>query len=151
MRCLDLFCCGGGAGMGYHLAGMEVVGVDIEPQPKYPFAFVQEDALEYLAAHGHEFDFIHASPPCQGYSHLTPAKNKGDHERMIPAVRELMIKTGKPYVIENVAGARAAAQTLRGGAGMTHNTPGAVMVFASVCNSLGTLGGYVAARAGEPA
>lgn len=106
MRCLDLFCCGGGAGMGYHLAGMEVVGVDIEPQPKYPFAFVQGDALEYLAAHGHEFDFIHASPPCQGYSHLTPAKNRGDHERMIPAVRDLMIATGKPYVIENVAGAR---------------------------------------------
>ena len=106
MWCLDLFCCGGGAGMGYHLAGMEVVGVDIEPQPKYPFQFVQADALEYLAAHGHEFDFIHASPPCQGYSHLTPAKNKADHERMIPAVRELMIKTGKPWVIENVAGAR---------------------------------------------
>lgn len=92
--------------MGYYMAGMEVLGVDIEPQPKYPFQFVQGDALEYLAAHGHEFDFIHASPPCQGYSHLTPAKNKGDHERMIPAVRELMIKTGKPYVIENVAGAR---------------------------------------------
>lgn len=106
LRCLDLFCCGGGAGMGYHLAGMEVTGVDIEPQPKYPFKFVQGDALEYLAAHGHEFDFIHASPPCQGYSHLTPAKNKGDHERMIPAVRELMIKIGKPWVIENVAGAR---------------------------------------------
>ena len=62
--------------------------------------------LEYLEAHGHEYDLIHASPPCQGYSHLTPAKNKGDHEKLIPAVRALMQNLGKPYVIENVAGAR---------------------------------------------
>ena len=99
MRCLDLFCCGGGAGMGYHLAGMEVVGVDIEPQPKYPFAFVQEDALEYLAAHGHEFDFIHASPPCQGYSHLTPAKNKGDHDAVTASPGRLAVPHDRPLAV----------------------------------------------------
>lgn len=104
MRCLDLFCCGGGAGMGYHLAGMEVVGVDIEPQPKYPFAFVQGDALEYLAAHGHEFDFIHASPPCQGYSVLK-GLGGGDTPKLIGDVRELLKQIGKPWVIENVQGA----------------------------------------------
>jgi len=106
MKLLDLFCCGGGAGMGYHMAGFDVTGIDIEPQPKYPFKFIQDDALDYLEKHGHEFDFIHASPPCQGYSNLTPVKNKGDHEKMIPAVRELLVKSGKPFAIENVAGAR---------------------------------------------
>lgn len=92
--------------MGYHLAGFEVVGVDIAPQPRYPFTFVEADALEFLAEFGHEFDAIHASPPCQGYSHLTPAESKGNHEKMIPAVRELCKASGKPYVIENVAGAK---------------------------------------------
>jgi len=105
-KALDLFCCEGGAGMGYALAGYEVTGVDIVPRPRYPFAFVLGDALEYLEAHGHEYDLLHASPPCQGYSHLTPAKNRGDHAKLIPAVRALMQKLGKPYVIENVAGAR---------------------------------------------
>ena len=106
LRLLDLFCCGGGAGMGYSQAGWDVTGVDIKPQPRYPFAFVQADALEYLAAHGWEYDAIHASPPCQGYSHLTPAKNRGDHAKLIPALRSLLIEVGKPYIIENVAGAR---------------------------------------------
>ena len=105
-RLLDLFCCQGGAGMGYHLAGMGVVGVDNEPQPRYPFAFVLGDALEYLGAYGHEYDMIHASPPCQGYSHLTPEGHKRNYPKLIPALRKMLRATGKPYVIENVAGAR---------------------------------------------
>ena len=68
-RLLDLFCGAGGAAMGYHRAGfVEIVGVDNAPQPRYPFEFVQGDALEYVLEHGHKFDAIHASPPCQAYS-----------------------------------------------------------------------------------
>jgi DNA (cytosine-5)-methyltransferase 1 len=93
--------------MGYHLAGFEVVGVDIAPQKRYPFQFIQADALEYLAAHGHEFDAIHASPPCQAYSVM---KNPNPeyckpHPELIEPVRDLLISTGKPYIIENVVGA----------------------------------------------
>lgn len=106
VRLLDLFCCEGGAGMGYALAGMTVHGVDIEPQPRYPFSFTQRDALEYLEAHGHEYDMIHASPPCQGYSHLTPAEHKDKYPKLIPQLREMLKRLGKPYVIENVQGAR---------------------------------------------
>lgn len=105
-KCLDLFCCQGGAGMGYSNAGFEVVGVDIEQQPNYPFEFVQADALEYLEKHGHEFDIIHASPPCQGYSHLTPKDHKDNHEKLIDKLRVLLKRIGKPYIIENVAGAK---------------------------------------------
>jgi DNA (cytosine-5)-methyltransferase 1 len=104
--CLDLFCCQGGAGMGYSQAGMQVHGVDIEPQPKYPFDFTQGDALEYLREHGHKFDLIHASPPCQGYSHLTPAEHKGKYPKLIPELRQILKDMGKPYVIENVQGAK---------------------------------------------
>jgi DNA (cytosine-5)-methyltransferase 1 len=106
-RLLDLFCCAGGAGMGYHRAGFEVVGVDIEPQPRYPFEFHQADALEYLAAHGHEFDAIHASPPCQEYSKAAQQwRTFGkEYPDMVAQTRKALKATGKPYVIENVPGA----------------------------------------------
>jgi DNA (cytosine-5)-methyltransferase 1 len=103
-RLLDLFCGAGGAGMGYHRAGFEVVGVDIKPQPHYPFEFHQADALEYLAEHGHEFDVIHASPPCQGYS-VTKSLHDKKYPMLIEDVRKELIKTSKPYIIENVPGA----------------------------------------------
>jgi DNA (cytosine-5)-methyltransferase 1 len=112
MRLLDLFCCAGGAAMGYHRAGFdEIVGVDIAPQPRYPFAFVQADALEYVAKHGQEFDAIHASPPCQGYSR-TQSLQGNDHPMLIEDTRKLLQATGKPYVIENVKGAPLKDTTL---------------------------------------
>lgn len=105
-RLLDLFCCAGGAGLGYSKAGFDVVGIDIDPQPNYPLPFIQTDALnlepEFIAG----FDAIHASPPCQSYSDL--AKRNGNaHEwpRLIEPVRELLIRSGLPYIIENVDGA----------------------------------------------
>jgi len=105
MKLLDLFCGAGGAAMGYHRAGFEVVGVDINPQPRYPFEFHQADAFEYLAAHGHDFDVIHASPPCQGYSQTQRIwKNRKGHPKMINELRDILVKTGKPFVIENVKG-----------------------------------------------
>lgn len=107
-RLLDLFCGAGGAGTGYHRAGFDVVGVDIKPQPRYPFGFVQADALEYCAAHGHEFDAIHASPPCQAYSVATkvhgPVRVAATHPDLVEPTRELLNKIGKPWVIENVPG-----------------------------------------------
>lgn len=101
-RLLDLFCCGGGAGMGYQRAGFDVTGVDIAPQPRYPFEFRQGDALEYLLKHGHEFDAIHASPPCQAYSKL--AHLSRESPALIPKTRAALEKTGKLWVIENVVG-----------------------------------------------
>lgn len=89
--------------MGYHLAGYEVVGVDIRPQPHYPFTFIQEDALTFPLV---GFDLIHASPPCQFASVLT-AQHRSKHPNLIPAIRERLQAEGRPYVIENVAGARA--------------------------------------------
>jgi DNA (cytosine-5)-methyltransferase 1 len=103
-RCLDLFCGGGGAAMGYHRAGFEVVGVDNKPQPKYPFKFIQADALSYAIAAANDFDFIHASPPCQAYSNITPDKSK--HKGLIALTRKVLQFVGKPYVIENVPGAK---------------------------------------------
>lgn len=101
MRALDLFCCAGGAGMGLHQAGFDVVGVDIEFQPNYPFKFVQADALTYPLD---GFDFIWASPPCQAF---TKAKKLQDneHPNHIPAIRKRLQRTTKPYCIENVPGA----------------------------------------------
>lgn len=92
--------------MGYHRAGFEIVGVDIEPQPRYPFEFHQGDAIEFLLAHGHEFDAIHASPPCQRYSMMQHIyKNQDRHPDLVGPTRDALIATGKPYVIENVCGA----------------------------------------------
>jgi hypothetical protein len=104
---LDLFCGAGGAGMGYHQAGFEVVGVDIAPQPSYPFEFVQADALEFLAreATSTRWAAIHASPPCQSSSALTKGTNKGrEHPDLIPQTRELLARFRGPTFIENVQG-----------------------------------------------
>ena len=104
LRLLDLFSGEGGAGMGYHQAGFEVVGVDIDPQPRYHFEFHQADAFEYLNAHGDEFDVIHASPPCPAYSTITPDPTR--HPRLIGRTRRALTELGRPYVIENVDGAK---------------------------------------------
>jgi hypothetical protein len=104
MRILDLYSCAGGAAVGYHRAGFEVVGVDIAPQPNYPFEHHVADALDFLAVHGHEFDAIHASPPCQDYSALK-AVHGNEWPRLIEPTRDLLEEIGRPYVIENVQGA----------------------------------------------
>ena len=65
MKLLDLFCCAGGAALGYHRAGFDVTGIDINPQPNYPFVFLQGSALELPDEFLMQFDAIHASPPCQ--------------------------------------------------------------------------------------
>lgn len=105
MRMLDLFSCAGGAAMGYARAGWDVVGVDIEAQPDYPFEHHVADAIEYVTAHGHEFDAVHASPPCQSSSALTKGTNKGrEYPDLIPATREALDALDRPYIIENVQG-----------------------------------------------
>lgn len=107
-RILDLCCGVGGATRGYQLAGAIVTGVDINPQPDYcGDEFIQADAIEYLRRTGAAgFDFIHASWPCQASCALTTGTNKGrEYPQLIPAGRDAMNATGKPWVIENVAGA----------------------------------------------
>lgn len=98
-RLLDLYCKAGGCSMGYHRAGFDVVGVDIEPQPNYPFEFYQADALTYSLD---GFDAYHASPPCPGYSVLAAMHPDREWPLLIEPTRERLIATGKPYVIENV-------------------------------------------------
>lgn len=119
-RLLDLFCGAGGAAMGYHRAGFEVVGVDIEPQPRYPFEFVQADALwimDVLLGRGSlcptmetrywltDFDVIHASPPCQAYSvSRHRSQHRRQHPDLIPPIRRALRSIRRPWVIENVIG-----------------------------------------------
>ncbi len=108
-RLLDLFCGAGGAATGYSRAGFDVVGVDIKPQPRYPFEFVQDDALALLSTYPWwdepPFDAIHASPPCQAFSPLQRLHKEREYPRLIEPTRELLEATGLPYVIENVPGA----------------------------------------------
>lgn len=105
MKILDLYCKQGGASRGYELAGFEVVGVDIEAQPRYPYEFVQADAIEYLQTQDlSRFSAIHASPPCQKHSRLNAIWRR-DYPDLIAATREALIEIGLPYVIENVQGA----------------------------------------------
>jgi DNA (cytosine-5)-methyltransferase 1 len=106
MKMLDLYCGAGGAGMGYSLAGFDVVGVDINPQRNYPFAFHRADAIDYLAQHGWEFDAIHASPPCQSYSQMSNCRPglAETYPDLVAATRAMLDFLGKPYVMENVVG-----------------------------------------------
>lgn len=105
-RLLDLFCGAGGAAMGYHRAGFEVVGIDIAPQPNYPFEFWQCDALTFLSylENRRRFDVIHASPPCQAYSTLGSLSEK-TYPDLYEPTRERLLESGLPWVIENVIGA----------------------------------------------
>ena len=106
---LDLFCGAGGAAMGYHRAGFEVVGVDILPQPHYPFEFIQDDALDFLVGGGWAWigaSAIHASPPCQAYTsmrHLGKRAGEGAPD-LVDRTRELLEQTGLDWIMENVAG-----------------------------------------------
>ncbi len=101
-RLLDLFCGAGGAAMGYHRAGFEVIGVDNKPQPHYPFEFHQADALTFPLE---GFDAYHASPPCQAWSVMQNTNHmRKDHPELIVPTRELLKHTRKPFVIENVPG-----------------------------------------------
>ena len=128
-RLLDLFCGAGGAAMGYHRAGFDVVGVDRRPQPNYPFEFVQADALLFLdnimkdgwypkpPIRISDFDAIHASPPCPAYSTATGISgDRTAHPDLVGPVRELLEATGLPYVIENVIGAPVHGPILCGAA-----------------------------------
>jgi DNA (cytosine-5)-methyltransferase 1 len=101
-RLLDLFCGAGGAAVGYHRAGFEVVGVDVAPQPRYPFEFHQADAMTFPLD---GFDVIHASPPCQAFTSLRAMHNARPHADLLTPTRGRLVGWGGPYVIENVPGA----------------------------------------------
>lgn len=103
-KLLDLFCCEGGAGTGYSMAGFEITGVDIKYQKNNPHNLIVSDAIEYALKYSKQYDAIHASPPCQSYSkalkHLAKPQPK-----LISLVRDILENSGKPYIIENVPGA----------------------------------------------
>lgn len=109
---LDLFCGAGGAGMGYYRAGFDVIGVDIKPQPRYPFDFVQSDALEFALSFDFPVDAIHASPPCQRYSSMSNCRPglADDYPDLVWQTREMVASVGAPWVIENVEGSALLSQ-----------------------------------------
>lgn len=105
---VDLFCGAGGASMGLHRAGFEVIGVDVKPQPRYPFRFIQADALQFDFAK-HRPVFVWASPPCQKFSPLAFRwDNHDEHPDYIDPIRQRLkawARSGGLYAIENVEGA----------------------------------------------
>lgn len=109
-KLLDAFCGEGGAGEGYRRAGWDVTGVDNDPKrlALYPGECVEADAVEFILEHGHEYAAIHASPTCTGYSRGTVAipDRLARYDRLIGVTREALRMVGRPYIIENVAGAR---------------------------------------------
>ena len=106
MKLLDLYCGAGGAARGYQQAGFHVTGIDIVDQPRYAGDnFIQADALEYVAAHGHEYDVISSSPPCQAGCMLTAGTNQGrTYPQLIPQTRQLLEAVGRPWIMENPPG-----------------------------------------------
>jgi DNA (cytosine-5)-methyltransferase 1 len=117
-RLLDLYCGAGGCSVGYHRAGFDVVGVDLHPQPNYPYEFHQFDAISLLSGinrsafrpfppiNVRRFDAIHASPPCQAYTTMNN-RRASSSPPLIAQTRALVDQAGMPYVIENVLGARS--------------------------------------------
>lgn len=103
MRLLDLFCGAGGAAMGYHQAGFEdIVGIDNQPQPNYPFTFIQADALK-PPVRLNDFDLIHASPPCQRWAEAGTDRKRGqDHPDYLTPIRETLQGQSSQWVIENI-------------------------------------------------
>lgn len=99
-RLLDLCCKAGGCSVGYYRAGFDVVGVDIEPQPNYPFTFYQADAMTFPL---NDFDVVHASPPCQRYSQATTFHGtQENHPDLIEPMRQRLQAWGGPWVMENI-------------------------------------------------
>jgi DNA (cytosine-5)-methyltransferase 1 len=109
MKLLDLFCGVGGASAGYTAAGFDVTGIDLKHGKRYPYIYIKGNVSDYLNnQYLQQFDVIHASPPCQTHSitqHLRNAQGKSTNKiDMIPEVREALIASGVPYIIENVPG-----------------------------------------------
>lgn len=102
---IDLFCGAGAASRGYEQAGFDVIGVDMHPMPSYPYPFIQYDALRMDDRFLRKADALHASPTCQKFTALRHAKHARAHEDLITPMRPILMRTGKPYVMENVEGA----------------------------------------------